>query len=64
VGRGGLSVKHMGFKPGAIGNTFGEHVENLIGTHWELENNIEGTCWEQKKNDKKSSLPPPPPPQV
>jgi hypothetical protein len=30
----------MGLKPGAIGNTLGEHVENLgntLGTHWELE---------------------------
>jgi hypothetical protein len=27
-----------GLKPGAIGNTLGEHIENL-----------KGTCWEQRK---------------
>jgi hypothetical protein len=27
-----------------------------MGTHWELE----GTCWEQRKNEKKSFLPPSP----
>jgi len=29
VKRGGLSAKHMGLKPGAIGNTIGEHIGNL-----------------------------------
>jgi len=43
VRRGGLWAKLMGLKPGAIGNTLGEHVENLgniLGTHWELEGNM------------------------
>jgi hypothetical protein len=39
----------MGLKQGAIGNTHGEHIENLL---------------EQIKNEKKSSsFPPAPPPQ-
>jgi hypothetical protein len=36
----------MGLKGGAIGNTFEEpreHIENLMGTHWELEGNMLGT---------------------
>jgi hypothetical protein len=36
----------MGLKRGAIGNTLGEHIENLRnikGTHWELLGNILGT---------------------
>jgi hypothetical protein len=23
-----------------------------MGTHWELESNIDATCWEQSKNEK------------
>jgi hypothetical protein len=45
----------MGEKPGAIGNTFGEHIgnlENLMGTHWEHVEN--------KGKMKKILLPPPP----
>jgi len=34
-----------------------EHLENLIGTHWELEGNMLGT-----KGKRKEILPPPPPP--
>jgi hypothetical protein len=49
VRRGGLWAKHIGLKPGAIGNTLGEHIGNL-----------KGTCWEQRKNEKKI-LPSPPP---
>jgi hypothetical protein len=30
------------------------NIGNLLGIHWELEENIEGTCWEQRKNEKKS----------
>jgi len=41
--RGGLWEKHMELKRGAIGNTLGEHIENLMGTHWELEGNMLGT---------------------
>jgi hypothetical protein len=40
---GGLWAKHMGLKRGAIGNTLGEHIGNLMGTHWELEGNMVGT---------------------
>jgi hypothetical protein len=29
----------MGLKRGAIENTHGEHIGNLMGTHWELEGN-------------------------
>jgi hypothetical protein len=39
----------MGLKPGAIRNTLGEHIENLMGTHWELEGNIEGRRKTEKK---------------
>jgi hypothetical protein len=31
----------------------GEHIENLIKTHWELKGNIVGTHWEPGKNEKK-----------
>jgi hypothetical protein len=39
---GGLWAKHMGLKRGAVGNTSGEHIGNLMGAHWELEGNILG----------------------
>jgi hypothetical protein len=29
------------------------------GTHWAHDGNLEGTYWEQRKNEKKSPLPPP-----
>jgi len=29
-----------------------------MGTHWGLERNIEGTCWEQKKYEKNPPLSP------
>jgi hypothetical protein len=48
VRRGGLWAKHMGFKGGAIGNTFEEHIGNLM----ESIGNLKGTCWEQRKNEK------------
>jgi hypothetical protein len=38
----------MGLKQGAIGNTHGEHIENML---------------EQRKNEKNLPSPPPPPPQ-
>ncbi len=34
-GEDGLWAKCMGLKRGAIGNTLGENIENLMGTHWE-----------------------------
>jgi hypothetical protein len=43
----------MGFKRGAIGNTFG-----ALGTYWEPDWNPLGTYWEQRKNEKKSSATP------
>ncbi len=46
--------KHMGLEPGAIGNTLGEHIGNLIGTRRELEGNMLGT-----KEKRKNSFPPP-----
>jgi hypothetical protein len=39
----------MGLKQGAIGNTHGEHIENLL---------------EQRKNEKNLFLPPPSPPKL
>jgi len=32
VKSGGLWAKHMGLKHGAIGNSLGEHIGNLMGT--------------------------------
>jgi hypothetical protein len=34
--RGGFWAKHVGLILGAIGNTLGEHIENMIGTHQQL----------------------------
>jgi hypothetical protein len=33
---GGVWAKHMGLKRGAIGNILGEHIGNLVGTHFDL----------------------------
>jgi len=36
----------MGSKQGAIKNTLAEHIKNIgniLGTHWELKRNMEGT---------------------
>jgi len=33
----------MGLKQGAIENPLGEHIGNLMGTHWELEGKMLGT---------------------
>jgi len=43
-------VKTYGIKQGAIGNSLGEHIGNLMRTDGELK----GTCWEQRKNGKKN----------
>jgi len=51
VRRRGLWAKQMGLKRGAIGSTLGEHIGNLMRTHWEHVNNK----GKMKKN------PPPPP---
>jgi len=51
VRRGGLWAKRMGLKRGVIENNLG----NTLGTLWELDGNIEGTCWKQRKNE----IPPP-----
>jgi hypothetical protein len=60
VRRGGLWAKHMGLEQGVIGNTIGnlKNIKNLMGTRWELEENMLGT----KKNEK--NLPPNPPPKT
>ncbi len=34
---------------------YGEHVGNLMGTHWEFKGDIVGTHWEPGKNEKESS---------
>ncbi len=39
----------MGLKRGAIGNTLGKHIENLMGTHCVLEGNMLGTKEKWKK---------------
>jgi hypothetical protein len=55
----------MGLKRGAIGNTLGEHIENLgnilgtDGTHWELEGNILRTKENKEKKILSPLLPPP-----
>jgi hypothetical protein len=50
IRRGGLWAKHMGLKRGAIGNTLWAHIENLMGTHWELDRNMLGTTEKRKEN--------------
>jgi hypothetical protein len=40
---------NMGLKRGAIGNTFGEQIGNLMGIRWELKRNMLGTK-EKRKN--------------
>jgi hypothetical protein len=39
----------MGLKRVAIGNTLQEHIESLMGTHWELDGNILRTGGNEKK---------------
>jgi hypothetical protein len=45
----------MGLKQGAIGNTLGEQIGNLMGPSWELKGNMLGT-----KEKRKKSFPHPP----
>jgi len=47
---------NMGSKQGAIGNTLGEQIGNLMGTSWELKGNMLGT---KEKNPSPTPLPPP-----
>jgi hypothetical protein len=51
---------NMGLKRGAIGNTFGEQIGNLMGTSWELKGNMLGTKEKRKKILPPPPLPPPP----
>ncbi len=44
-------AKVYGIKVRCYGEHVGEHIENLMGTHWELKGNIMGTHWEQWKNE-------------
>jgi len=39
----------MGLKRPALGNRFREHIRNLMGTHWELENNMENNIENKRK---------------
>jgi len=39
-------AKAYGIKVRCYGEHVGEHIENLMGTHWELKGNIMGTHWE------------------
>ncbi len=55
-------AKAYGIKVRCYGEHVGEHIENLMGTHWEYKGNIMGTHWEQGKNEKKTFYPPPTPP--
>jgi len=41
--------KNYGAKMGAIGKALGEHIGNLMETHWELERNMLGTKETLKK---------------
>jgi hypothetical protein len=66
VRRGGLWAKHVGLKQGVIGNTFGEHIENM-GTPWEHGKhigNLMGTCREHVGNKGKMKKKPPPLPKL
>jgi len=51
VRRGGFWTKHMGLILGAIGNTFGEQLGNMVGTHEQFM---------KKKTSPPSPLPPKP----
>ncbi len=42
--------KTYGIKAWCFGNTLGEHIGNLMRTHWELEGNILGTNEKWKKS--------------
>jgi hypothetical protein len=46
---------NMGLKRGAIGNTLGEQIGNLMGISWELKGNMLGI-----KEKRKKSFPHPP----
>jgi hypothetical protein len=55
-----LSPTYIGEKGRALGKTYGIKArcywEHHWGTLWELDGNIEGACWKQRKNE---ILPPP-----
>jgi len=51
------SGKAYGIKVRCYGEHVGEHIENLMGTHWELRRNIMKTHWESGENEKKSFAP-------
>jgi hypothetical protein len=44
---------------GEKGRTLGKKYGIKARCYWEHIQNIKGTCWEQRKNEKKSSTPPP-----
>ncbi len=42
IGEKGRTLTY-GIKMKCIDNTFGEHIGNMMGTHWEFEGNMLGT---------------------
>jgi hypothetical protein len=54
-------AKSYGIKVRCYGEHVGEHIGNLMGTHWVLIGNVVGTHWEPEKNEKKNPSPPPHP---
>jgi len=58
-----LCPTYIGEKGRTLGKTYVVkarcYLEHPWGTHWEPIENLKGTCWEQRKNEK-NHLPPPP----
>jgi len=48
----GIKVRCYWEHPWGTHGKLREHIGNLMGTHWELERNIEATYWEQMKMKK------------
>jgi hypothetical protein len=55
-------AKSYGIKVRCYGEHVGEHIGNLMGTHWVLIGNLMGTHWEREKNEQKKPSPHPTPP--
>jgi hypothetical protein len=47
-----LWPSYIGEKGRTLGKSYGIKVRCYWEHPWELEGNIEGTCWEQRKNEK------------
>jgi hypothetical protein len=50
-------AKAYWIKVRCYGEHVGEHIGNLMGTHWELKGDIMGTNGEPGKNEKKTFTP-------